>query len=249
MAAVDSIDAAPPVDPQLQADLLAWADALAEYQAELTKIKQMAAGLKTHTTDMFQIIQIMHVMMSPSESQVKSNSDLLNLDTDLRNTINSGQSGYNGVGSDPNNNIDFPDKQGLADAQAMITAMNQLMAGLDLLHKSGAIDDATYGTIQTAVGSLEGAFGTNWGNPALVWGEIKSWVTQSAGGGTNPPGVKTVNDAFQTLTSSVSALSTTANTQLSFVTEQLKQIMGSFQSSIQSAQKLTLAMIQNEKTS
>ncbi len=240
-----------PIDPQFQADLEAWAEAMAEVQQEYAQIKQLAAHLKSHSTDMYQIIVIMDVMQDPSQSKVKGQSDLLNVDTDMRNQINSGQSGYNTVAN--SNATDVSNNGAPADAvngaNAMIQAMTQLQAELKMLLGDKAIDEPTFNNLQGAIDSMESPFGNgNWGNGNDVASDIITWVG-AASGGTNTPEIKTVQDAFQNQIQTTSALSSSTNTQLQFVMEEAKTILGAWQTSMQAYLKMTSALVQDQKSS
>lgn len=243
---------APELNPQIAKDLAAYEIAQEEYQYYCQEIKQLAAALATMKNPMFGVQEVMNAVMDMNGAQISSLSAIDNIDTDLRNMVGAAQDGFNSAmndNSDPSN----PNKvtpQQVQDGEKIKTNIDQLEAFLkwqQSLGKNSIIDSGTLDNMLSAISSMKGAIGPNdWKDPGAIAHDINGWT--SANNGQYSPQLKAFQDAFQTLNQSTSALSTSTNTQLQFMTQNYKQYLGIDQSDIQAETKLTSAMIQNQKT-
>ncbi|MBS0629831.1 MAG: hypothetical protein JSS30_06370 [Verrucomicrobia bacterium] len=248
----------PTLNPQIAKDLAAYEAAQEAYQFDCQEIQRLAAALSHMKNPMFGVQEVMSAVMNMSGDQISTLSAMDNIDTDMRNMLQDAQNGCNTLQTAPGN-PDVPSKQQIADAQQIINNIDGLEAFLkwqQSLGKDSIFDQGTISNMLSAIKNIKGDFTESDGSGQTinVWGNasgMAAWLmlaNQNAGNGYDSA-LKTLQDGFQTLNQSTSALSTTTNTQLQFQTEQYKQYLGIDQSSIQAYLKLTSAMIQNEKTS
>lgn len=257
-------DQAPLLNPQLAKDLQAYELAQEQYKADCKEIQQLAAALASMKNPMFGVQEVMGAVMNMSGDQISALSSLDSVDTDLRGLLQGAQNAFNGLGNDaPNMGNGKVDPKDVAYGQTIldnITQLENFVKWQQSLGDKSPFDSGTLDNLSSAIQDIKGAFDIKgapsaWGNPGAMAGDIMTWVNQSNngsgggnGGGTYAPQLKAITDGFETTNQTVSALSTTTNTQLQFTTEQYKQYLGIDQSSIQAYLKLTSAMIQNEKT-
>lgn len=247
-------DFAPVLNPQIAKDWNDYEISLEQYKADCEEIKRLAAALASMKNPMFGVQEVMGAVMNMSGDQISSLSSLDNLDTDLRNLLQGAQNGFNGAindKSDPSNPNE-PTSQQTKDGKEILDNIRQLEAFIKWQQSLGgnsAFDSGTLNNMLSAINNIKSVFTGNnsWGVPGAMGWRVNYFASQP--NGNYAPELKTIQDGFQTLNQSTSALSTTTNTKLQFTTEQYKQYLGIDQSTIQAYLKLTAAMIQNEKTS
>lgn len=234
-------DIDPALNPQLRKDLEEYLLDMKLLQEELQKIKKMAAELKHMKNVMYGVMMIMNEFQTYQGQKVKALSDLDNVDSDLRAEVNDGQEGMNGM-SGTNNSA--------SEAKKLIEFVKQIQAFIDREAGKGGkgiIDKATLQNLENAIHSIKEAFGKDWGNAAEMAKDVKWWIEQSKNG-KYFPALKNIQDAFQELIGSTSALSTSTNTELDFTTKLFQQFLGIDETTMQSYQKSTASMVQNQRS-
>ncbi len=231
----------PPLNPQIKKDLMAYLEAMEMLEDAKKKLKAMAANLSNMKNVMFGVMEIMNMFQNVEGDQVNALSSVDNIDSDLRSQITDGQNAVNGMGSG---------KQNTAAAQKLIEFVKEMQAFIDAKGgANGVIDDSTLKNLQGAITSIKSQFGKDWGNTQKMSTDISNWMAETKKNGTYPPQLKNIQNGFQELTQTTSALSTTTNTNLQYTTEILKQYLGIDNTAMQAYQKGNAQLIQNQRSS
>jgi hypothetical protein len=239
-----------PPNSQIGKDLAALLAAQQLRNEMLQQIKALAAALTTMKNPMFGVMELMNDYSNSEGAQIQGEAAVDNVDSDLRNTFSNGQSGFNRALNNADIPPDAPDKKGVAGCNSMIKAVHQIELFIKYEKSQGnnsVVDKGTLGNLQQAVTQIKSAFGGDWGNATAMATDIDNWSYGSGSGNGNgqyQQAFKSIQDGFQTANQSVSALSTTTNTQLQFSAQQFQQFLGTMQSAIQSLQQLTAASVQ-----
>lgn len=230
---------------QINQDLKAWLAAQAALKADEKRIQELALMLTHMKNPLYGVQEIMGAVMDMSGDQVSGLAAIDNLDSDLRSGISNAQGSANSIGGGK------ATKQDLKEAQQMLKILKDIQAFIDKEEKADkkdqVADPASLKTLQNAINQIKSAFGSDWGDPSKMVAKIHSWI-EDAKKGKYESGMKTMMNGFQTLTQTVSALSTTTNTRLQFTTEQFKQFMGIDEDSLQAYLKLISGTINNQRT-
>lgn len=227
------------LNPQIEKDLEAWLVAMGELNKAREEIKKLA--LTIHTFGGIQ--RVMAEVMNMQGDRVNTLSAVDNLDSDLRSEVGAGQGVMNGFGG---SKVDAT-----KEANKLINFVDQLQGFIreqEGMGKKAVADPADLKNLQSAINNITGAFKTAWGNPKEMGERVEDWIKESKSHGTSSPELKSIQDGFQTLNQSTSALSTTTNTNLQFVTEQYKQFLGVYQNINQTWLKLTQNEVSNQRT-
>jgi len=240
----------PVLNPQIAKDLMAYLEAMEMLEDAKKKLKAMAANLSNMKNVMFGVMEIMNMFQNVEGDQVNALSSVDNIDSDLRSQITGGQNSVN----------DFQgSKNQTAEMQKLIDFVNEMQNFIDAKGGAkGVIDDSTLKNLQAAVNTIKAQFtwpkgsahpGENdWGNAKKMAYDMSCWE-KGTKNGTYPYQIKNIQNGFQELTQTTSALSTTTNTNLQYTTEMLKQYLGIDNTAMQSYQKGNAQLIQNQKSS
>ncbi len=232
------------INPQLAKDLEAIMEARMELSAIEQKIKKLAAALKTMKDPLLGIQEIMGLVMNESGAKIKGLSAVDNLDSDLRSMLGTAQSAFN-TAADPKNV-----KERTEMTKKMMDIINELQAFVkeqEGAGKNAVVGPADLKNIQGAIDSIKSPFGSNWGKPSKMGADILDWTSDNKKGAYTKQ-LRGVTNGFQTLNQSVSALSTTTNTKLSYEVEQFKQVMGMMESDNQLILKTQMTEVGNQRS-
>ena len=246
---INPIPPLPVLNPQLSKDLLAYLEAMELLQEMRQKLKEMAAGLKHMKNVMFGVVEIMNMFQNIEGGKIRALSAVDNIASDIRSEVSNAQGGVNAIaGADNKNGSTTPTKAEIADAKKFLDFINQIQAFIDAHGGAkGVIGNATLKNLQDAVNNIKKQFTNDWGNPKYMAIDILRWVKESKSGKFAPE-LKNLQFGFQQLNQTVSALSTTTNTNLQFTSEMFKQFLGIDESAMQSYQKGNLQMVQNQRS-
>ena len=235
-----SLPAPSPVfDPQLDADQAALEQAMLlreQMDEQRKKLLAMAAAIKNPFEAM--VVLMMNVIPSEMSEQEAGISELAgssNIMSDLRRMLADAQKGI----SDAGNTTD-------AEGQALVNFVNQLEAKLN--DPNFPVDPSTKANILDALKDIKDSFGADWGSGAGVAADLNAWGKVDPSNPQPSAFLKDVSNDLQTINQSVSAMSTTTNTQLQFQTEQYKQIMGTFNDMLKTLIQQNATPIQNFKS-
>ncbi len=262
--------------PNIQNDLKAWEQAEKELSEDYAEIIELVKELKTAQgkskgsnglsgNTMILLQRIMQKENDIGGAKIKAFAAVDQVDTDMRNALGGAQGAYNGI---LGHKYGTPWKpgEGPPEAQKMIDLIDgidnflkqQKAAGGGIFGKGGI---SSINNLLTQISNIKSAFGKDWGNKDAMAKDIIRWKAettggQDSGGGPNsgppsatpPPQLKQIQDAFQTINQSVSALSTAANTELQYQTEQIKQFLGIYESVNQAYLKATGSMVNNQRS-
>ena len=238
-----------PLSPNIKKDLEAWMEAQEMLQQMRKKLKQMAAGLSELGGNvMFKVMEIMGMFQNIEGAKVRGLAAIDNLDSDLRSAVSSAQTGFIGSKTGYGGNGD-----GTKMAQQLIDMIKELKTFINYEKSQSAqgkktvVDSSMLKNLSSAITQIQGVYGSAWGNAKEMAGDAYNWV-QKAKGGKYAPELKSMQDGLQTLNQSTSALSTSTNTQLDFVTKEFQQFLGIDESAIQAYQKLDASMIHNQRS-
>lgn len=233
----------PKMNNQIKGDIKAYEEALLRLKMDKQMIAKLLKMVKTMKNPLLGAQELMLALMGYNGDKVAAFSDVANIDSDIRSMITGGQGAFN-------NTLDSKTAEFSSKIKQFIKEIDGLEAFLKYekaLGKKSPLDGSTLNTMLNAIKSVKTAFGTNWGNVKNMEADIKIWTNPK--NRTTYPALRSIQDAFHTLTQSASALSTTANTQLQYETEQYKQFMGETEGTMQSYLKAIQASIQNQRSS
>ncbi|NGX38523.1 MAG: hypothetical protein K1000chlam2_01697 [Chlamydiae bacterium] len=235
-----------PLNPNIGKDLEAWMEAENMLQQMRKKLKAMAAGLSNMSNVMYGVMEIMGMFQNIEGDKVRGLSAIDNLDSDLRSAVSGAQTGFVGSKTGYNGNgVGTKMAQQLIDMIKEIKTFIKYEKSQGAQGKKTAVDGSMLKNLSSAITQLEEPYGSAWGNASKMAGKAYTWVHKAKNGKYSPE-LKTIQDGLQTLNQSTSALSTSTNTQLDFVTKEFQQFLGIDESAIQAYQKLNAAMIHNQ---
>lgn len=258
---VGPIPPTPVLNPQLSKDLLAYLEAMEILEEVWQKIKAMAAGLKHMKNVMYGVIEIMNMFQNIEGAKMRVLSSVDNVDSDLRSLVTSSQGAVNAITGSQTGKVITPNAKQEAEAQKFYDGIQQIQAFIDAHGGAkGIAGDSILKNLQEAINNIKTEFGWKsnkqpgaWGNKKAMAERFLEWARMSrsakdGGTGTFSPQLRNIQFGFQQLNQTVSALSTTTNTQLQFTSEMFKQFLGIAASAMESYQKGNLQMVQNQKT-
>ena len=230
---------APLDNSQIDADQAALEQAILMQQQmdeQRKKLLAMANAIK----DPFEAMQVLMLdviptEMSEQESGISQLAGSSNIMSDIRNMLAEGQNDI-GKGGDTTP----------AQAKAFADLIDQLEAKLN--DPNFPIDPSNRKNMLDAIKDIKAQFGNAWGDGRAMAMDMKTWGIYDKMGQPSQQ-MKTITNDVQTLNQSVSALSTTTNTQLQFQTEQYKQIMGTLNDMFKTEIQQIATPIQNERPS
>lgn len=240
----------PVLDPNLAADLQAWMNAQLQLQQDKDMLQKLLLMLHTMKNSMYGCQLVMNQMMTINGDKVAGLSAIDNVDSDLRALLSRAQSDYNDAVANYAGNEDEPPTPAQAAAlKDMVATVADISAFLNWEKSQGnnsIIDGDDIDNMQTAISGIQGNF-TSWGDVNSMGQDMNTWI-YNENTGTASTQMQNIQNNYQTINQSTSALSTTTNTSLQFTTEQYKQWMGMVQASQDSYLKGNLASIQNQKS-
>ena len=242
---VKSTSMDPILNPQIGKDLEAYLEARMRLKMAEAEVKKLAAMLGSMKNVMWGVQEFMAAVMGMQGDQIGGLAAVDNLDSDLRSEVGSGESTFNGI---ENGGSNFGKK--VSEAKKLIQLIDQMEAFLKYeksLGNKSVFGQGAIKNLQDAINSIKSTFGGHWGQPSVMADLIAGWVRAEKKGKYEGP-LKTIQDAFQTLNQSTSALSTTTNTQLQFKTNEYKQTMGMDESIIEGYMKSLSAMVNNQRS-
>lgn len=252
-----SIQPQPILPPDVAADYKAWQQAMEAMGLDLEELHKLLLALKTMKNALFGCQEVINQLMTVNGDKVAGLSAVDKFESDLRTILQNAQSDYNNAinGYDNKDNKDIvptPTPQQDAYMQDMFAQINSLQAILNwqssLPPDQQILDSGNISNMQDAISNISTAFGSSWGDGTAMAGQVNLWVFDIYNGGSPNPDQQNVTNGFQTINQSVSALSTTTNTDLQFTTEEYKQYMGILQSTQDAYLKFTAQSVQNQKT-
>ncbi|NGX39503.1 MAG: hypothetical protein KR126chlam1_00832 [Chlamydiae bacterium] len=243
---------APPSDlPKgVHSSLIQWEQAMGQYNLEKQDLQKLLAMLHTMKNPMFGVMLVMNKIQDIQGAQVTAFSDVMNVETGLRDTFGTMQTEMNDATSSSASSKHMTD---------FLNHYNQLQTFLSyeksLPENERVIDSSSLSSLQSSLSSIADVFNsgsTDFGNAQAMTWDLQAWggtkgVTDPTNGDYSKHWAKLQN-AFQTLNQTVSALSTTTNTQLQYLTQQFKQFLGEFQSASQSLLKYTATTVRNQRS-
>jgi len=241
----------PPLSPQIKKDLEAYMEAMELLQQDRAKLKAMAKQLGHMKNTMYGIVEIMNMFQNVEGAKVSAFSSLDNVDSDVRSQITGAEGAVNaiaGAGGKTSGVHHTPTIKQDLEALKLVLYVKQIQAFMDREGgKNGVIGSGTLKNLQEAIDNIKTQFGKAWGHPQKMAALIDSWVKGTKGGKFSPQ-LKNLQFGIQQANQTVSAMSTSTNTQLEFVTNMFKQFLGIDETAMQSYQKGNLTMIQNQRS-
>lgn len=238
----------PVLSPDLSKELAIYEqdmEILAEVKA---KLKALAKSIKNHGNVMNEVIQVFSLYQDDQAAQIRSLSAVDQIDSTLRSKFSQAQSDWNAMASSGTSATDG--KKAAADMVKQIQEIEAFIKYEQGLGDKSVIDQPSLKNMQSAIDSIKESFGTdgivgkngkftpNWGHPAAMEAVVAEWLKDMKKSGLNIPGMKSIQDGFQTCNQSVSELSSTTNSRLQFVENQYKQGLGEENAAIQAYQKM-----------
>lgn len=244
-----NIPVCPVVGKQFYKDLEAYEMAMQLLHKVEKEIKKMAAGLSHVKNVMFGVTEIMNEFQNVEGSKVRVQSDVQNIDSDMRKQVTEAQGIINkfqgGVASNPHK-ITPQEKQAMEHLCSLIHTIND---ELGMLKNTPSLKASAFvQNMEEGIKSIKDAFKGSWNNPMHMADELVVAVEDESHQGWYSPMIKNIQFGFQTLNQTTSALSTSTNTQLQYATDMFKQFLGIDETSMEAYQKLNLQLIQNEKS-
>lgn len=238
----------------------AYEEAMSELNAARKELKKMAAGLSHMKNVMYGVMEFMNMFQNVEGAKVKALSDVQNIDSDLRSQISEAQGDVNqfesGVGHSTfmNLNTQITPKE-KAQMQSLMNLVDMLNFEVKILQGvKGLSSSSVVKNIEDGIGSIKGAFqwpgskGSDqnaWGSPTRMAHYLHFFVQQAGKEGKYSSNLKNLQFGFQTLNQTTSALSTSTNTNLQFVTAMFKQFLGVDESSMKAYQEMNSKIINN----
>lgn len=238
-------------DPTLAQDLQAYMEAQLQLQQDKDLLQKLLLMLHTMKNSMYGAQLVINQMMTINGDKVASLSAVDNIDSDLRGMLSRAQSDYNdiidGSSGQQNGNPSPAQIASLKDMVATIADLNAFLDWQKSLGPNSIIDGNDIDNMQNAIAGIKGVFQGSWDDINEMGCLMNTWVYNQNTGQTSTE-MQAIQNNFQTINQSTSALSATTNTSLQFTTEQYKQFMGIDQSAQDSYLKGNLASIQNQKS-
>lgn len=232
------------IDPKTVQDYLNWEMSQEAIQASRKKLQeellQMASAMQ-HSNPMFYAQMIMFTLTDEKGQEIGGLSNILNLDTDMRTQVTVAQDAMN---SQTPGNTTFKDMKAFENAIDSLEAFLKQQQGLG---SNSPLDQGLIKSMLSAIDQIKTQFGSDWGNIGLMAADWMNWL-QQANNGTAAPQINSIQNGLQTLTQSVSALSTTTNTQLQFMVQIFQQILSIVNSAMRTQQEGTSTFVKNQKS-
>ena len=226
---VDNVSSATQVSPDIQQILDQYQADMDAYNKMLKDLKKLAAGIKNTGNVMLEVIEVFGLYGDSQGGQIKTLSDVDNLDSTLRSKISAAQSDSNDM-----------QNGGTSQTQDMINEVQQIENFIQFEKGKGddsILDQTSLANLKSAIEQIKGNYGNDWGNASKMDNDMSGWIAQ-LNSGTNVPQLKNLQDGFQTVNQSVSQFSASTNTSLQYVENQYKQRLGEENSAMQSYQKM-----------
>jgi|GEM_PF-6423925 len=240
----------PPLSPQLRKDLEAYMEAMELLQQDRSKLKAMAKELGHMKNTMYGIVEIMNMFQNVEGAKVSAFSSLDNVDSDVRSQITGAEGAVNAMaaGKSAGTPGHDPTKKEVAEAAKLVAFVKEIQGFMDREGGgSKVIGKGTLKNLQDAINNIKSVFKTAWGNPTAMAERMNEWTAGTKGGRFSPE-LKNLQFGLQQANQTVSAMSTSTNTQLEFVTNMFKQFLGIDETAMQSYQKGNLTMVQNQRS-
>lgn len=252
----------PPLSPQIKKDLEAYIEAMELLHQDWAKLKAMAKQLGHMKNTMYGIVEIMNMFQNVEGAKVSAFSSLDNVDSDIRSQITGAEGEVNAIAGGKGTGHDglTPTTKQDLEALKLVLYVKQIQAFMDREGGgSKVIGKATLKNLQEAIDNIKTQFGKAWGHPQEMAAQINKWVyytSHASGTGPNQklipahfsPQLRNIQFGFQQANQTVSAMSTSTNTQLEFVSNMFKQFLGIDETAMQSYQKGNATMIQNQRS-
>jgi hypothetical protein len=240
----------PPLSPQLRKDLLAYLEAMELLQQDEKKLLEMAKHLSHMKNAMYGVMEIMNMFQNIDGAKISALSALDNVDSDIRTQITGAEGEVNAMSGEKSTGKPGhdPTKKEVEQAKKLVAFINSIQAFLEQEGGNSKImGKGTLSNLEDAIKNIKGVFKSSWGNPKEMAERMNEWIAGSKKGKFSPE-LKDLQFGLQQANQTVSALSTSTNTQLEFVTNMFKQFLGVDESAMQAYQKGNLTMIQNQRS-
>lgn len=166
--------------------------------------------------------EVAPLISQSSEYKIEQEADALNVSNDLRNAITSSQNAFNQIITDLNNKT-------TPSSSDVTSLLDSLQALSGMINDQGAQNIFGPGTVTSMNGFIASV--TNIvGNPTSLQNFFTNYQNALNSGDPVPPEVNMISTAFNNLNQSVSGMSTTTQTQMQYLQQNLQQFFAIYKS-------------------